>query len=178
MSPLMSDTPSENGHDEQVEGENKSDDIPESSRLDSEDTGDDTSEYEPFFDGVDDVDINQETVDRTEQENKTASDQPPAATALNELAQGESLTEVLTVALKEWREMQQISRQRDEAEYAFQRSIIIIGALAFGVVIVVSGILSFTGNLPGSSFAFILGTLFGSLATILQSFLRKHQPDE
>ncbi|WP_423743929.1 hypothetical protein V5735_13095 (plasmid) [Haladaptatus sp. SPP-AMP-3] len=174
----MSDSSRKNGHDKQTKDENTSDDAPESLKSNSKDTGGDTSEYEPLFDSVDDVDSNQETVDRIEQENKPASDQPPAATALNELAQGESLTEVLTVALQEWREMQQISRQRDEAEFAFQRSVIIIGALAFGVVIVVSGILSFTGNLPGSSFAFILGTLFGSLATILQSFLGKHQPDE
>lgn len=178
MSSLMSDTPPENGPDEQTEGENTSGDTPESSRPDSEDDRDDTSEYEPIFTDVDDVDISQESDDRNEQENKPSPDQTPTATALNELAQGESLTEVLTVALKEWREMQQISRQRDEAEYEFQQNIIKIGAFTFGVVIVVSGILSFTGNLPGSSFAFILGTLFGSLATILQSFLRKHHPDE
>ena len=170
----MSDPPRDNGWDEQVQDENTSDDIPQSISQD----GEDTSEFEPHFDGVDDVDTNQETVDRIEQENEPVPDQPPAATALNELAEGESLTEVLTVALKEWREMQQISRQRDEAEFPFQRSVITIGALAFGAVILVSGILSYTGNLPGSSFAFILGTLFGSLSTILQSFLRKHQPNE
>ncbi|WP_435360420.1 hypothetical protein [Haloarchaeobius sp. DFWS5] len=173
----MSDEPREGRRDEQAEVANTPEDAPDSSGSNEGDTGDDASESEPLFESDDGTDNSQEMVDRVEEENRPTPDQPPAATALNELAEGESLTEVIKVALKEWREMQQISRQRDEAEYAFQQYIIKIGVLAFCVVIGVSGILSFTGTLPGSSFAFILGTVFGSLATILQSFLRKYQPE-
>jgi hypothetical protein len=172
----MSNPTDEDERDDEVD-ENTSDEVPETSRSNSEDAEDGGSEYEPLFQGVEDVDTDREKGDRVEQENEHAKGQPPAATALNELAEGESLTEVLTVALQEWREMQQISRQRDEAELKFQQRVIMIGTIAIVVVVGVSGLLSYTGNLPGSSFAFILGTLFGSLGTILQSFLRKHQPD-
>lgn len=163
--------------DDGVEDKNRSDEVPETSSQTSEDANDEDSDYKPLFEGVDDVEPGRDKVDRKERKNEQSTSQPPAATALNELAEGESLTEVLKVALEEWREMQQISRQRDEAEFEFQRRVITIGTLAIVVVVIVSGLLSYTGNLPGSSFAFILGTLFGSLGTILQSFLRKHQPD-
>lgn len=174
----MSDDSIDSECDKQTKDGSTSDQPTQPAESSSDDTDDDAFENNSLFSGVDDVDTKQKTDDPSEQENNPTSDQQPAATAINELAEGESLTEVLTVALKEWREMQQISRKRDEAEYKFQRSIIKIGASAFIIVILVSGLLSYTGNLPGSSFAFILGTLFGSLATLLQSFLRKQQPEK
>ncbi|KDS91753.1 hypothetical protein FK85_19245 [Halorubrum saccharovorum] len=150
----------------------------ESQSSDKEDSGSGPSGFEPAFTGTDDIDRSQDDSKQAGKEKELGPEQQPAETAFTELAEGESLTEVLTVALQEWREMQQISRQREEAAYEFRKSIIWIGTFAFVVVIVVSGILSFTGNLPGSSFAFILGTLFGSLATLLQTFLQNHQHDE
>ncbi|TKX84979.1 hypothetical protein EXE43_15995 [Halorubrum sp. SS5] len=169
----MSDEEQGDEEDEQEEIQGASGNIPGSVRPnESNDSEEEQSDYEPAFAGVDSPDSSK--AEKTED----TSEQPPAATALNELAQDESLTEVLTVALQEWREMQQIDRQREEAEYAFRKSIIWVGSLAFIIVILVAGALSFTGNLPGSSFAFILGTLFGSLATLLQTFLRNHQPNE
>jgi len=172
----MSNAAGEDERDDEVD-ENTSDEVTETSESKNEDAKKGGAKYEPLFEGVDDVDPNREKVDHKNQEDEQAPNQPPAATALNELAEGESLTEVLTVAFQEWREMQQISRQRDEAEFEFQQRVITIGTIAIVVVVFVSGLLSYTGNLPGSSFAFILGTLFGSLGTILQSFIRKHQSE-
>jgi len=172
----MSNPSGEDEREDEIE-ENTSDEVAETSKSKNEDAEEGGAEYESLFDGVEDVDSNREKADRMRQESEQAPDQPPAATALDELAEGESLSEVLAVTLKEWREMKQISRQRDEAEFEFQRRVITIGTIAIVVVVFVSGLLSYTGNLPGSSFAFILGTLFGSLGTILQSFIRKHQSE-
>jgi len=174
---LMSNPTGGDERDDGVENKNRSDGAPETSSKTSEDANNEDSDYKPLFEDVDDVEPGRNKIDHKDRENEQTPGQPPAATALNELAEGESLTEVLTVALEEWREMQQIGRQRDEAELKFQQRIITIGTIAVVVVVSVSGFLSYTGNLPGSSFAFILGTLFGSLGTILQSFLRKHQPE-
>lgn len=173
----MSDAPGEDGRNEQAEDKKRPNEDSGSSKPTSEDSEEESSGYDPIFDGTEDSDIDLDEVDSTDRERVPSQEQPLAANALTELAEGESLTEVLKVALKEWREMQQISRERDEAQYKFQQSVIRIGALAFFGVVLVSGVLSYTGNLPGSSFAFILGTLFGSLATLLQSFLRNQQPD-
>jgi hypothetical protein len=163
--------------DDEVDAENKSDEVPETSSRINQDAEEDGSDSEPLFEGVEEVEQDEETVDRKNRENEQTPGQPPAATALNELAEGESLTDVLTVALEEWREIQQIGRQREEAEFKFQQRVITIGTIAVVIVVGVSSFLSYTGNLPGSSFAFILGTLFGSLGTILQSLIRKHQYD-
>ena len=169
----MSDETEGNQEDKPEETEDVSERTSESLRPNDDDgLGEEQSDVDSPFSGVEGPEQSKA------REKSEASSEPPAATALNELAQDESLTEVLTVALQEWREMQQISRQREEAEYAFRKSIIRIGSIALIVVIVVAGTLSLTGNLPGSSFAFILGTLFGSLATLLQTFLRNHQPNQ
>lgn len=172
----MSGNSGGDGSDEKEEHKSTSEDNGKSSISEGDSPGHNSLEQESLFDGVEDVDRSRETSKGVDQPNQVAPENAPGAHALKELAEGESLTQVLDVALKEWREVKEISQERDEIEFEYRKSIIRIGAFAFLIVIFVSGLLTYTGDLPGSSFAFILGTLFGSLASLLQTFLQKHQP--
>lgn len=154
------------------------------SMSDPTDEGDNSEEQESvdeLFDGV-------ETAEGSNSENRRNSTDQRAAQVgqaagdqikWNKLIENlEDVTNLIGEYFEQSRENKKVENERKNSYFEHQQRIILTAAITFILVIGIAAWMTYNNALSGDAFTFVLGTLFGSILTFLQSMIGKQNEEE
>ena len=108
-------------------------------------------------------------------DHRQANQRPDLESVLNNL-------EGITALVREWfeqsRENKRVANEGRQLFLKHRERIVYTAAVAFLGVVIVSAFMTWQNALSGDAFTFVLGTLFGSILTFLQTMLGGSQSDE